>query len=128
MVYKALLWTDVFWISYIKLYKFYNNALSVVLGSKQGGTLKLVNPKHEDWVSVKLLNLLALTFLFTVARCQVIFQWKQAKGKLGNTLSAWRRFRVDLTRQTGNICQFSQRFLKEFSRFHILLGLSIFER
>ena len=38
MVYKALLWRDVFWISYIKLYKFYNNLLDVIR-SKQGGTL-----------------------------------------------------------------------------------------
>ena len=32
-----LLWTVVFWISYIKWYKFYNNNLLVVLGSKQQG-------------------------------------------------------------------------------------------
>ena len=38
MVYKTLLWTYVFWLSYIKWYKFCNNNLSV-LGSKQGGTL-----------------------------------------------------------------------------------------
>ena len=39
MVYKVLLWTDVFWISYIIWYKFYsnNNNLSIVLGSKQRG-------------------------------------------------------------------------------------------
>ena len=39
MVYKALLWTDVYWISYIKWCKFYNNNLLVMSGSKQGGTL-----------------------------------------------------------------------------------------
>ena len=39
MVYKALLSTDFFWISYIKWYKFYNNNLLVVSGSKQEGTL-----------------------------------------------------------------------------------------
>ena len=64
--------------------------------SKQGGTLKFVNPKHENWVSVQLLNLSFLTYLFTLQRCQVIFQWKQTKEKLGNPLSAW-SFRVDLT-------------------------------
>ena len=37
MVYKVLLWTDVFWISYIIWYKFYSNNLSIVLGSKQRG-------------------------------------------------------------------------------------------
>ena len=67
MVYKALLWTDVFWISYINRYKLYNNDLSVILGSKQGGSLKLVNPKHEDWKSVQLLTLSVLTFLFTLS-------------------------------------------------------------
>ena len=45
MVYKALLWTEVFWKPYIKWYKFYNNNLSVVFG----GTLELVTPKHSDW-------------------------------------------------------------------------------
>ena len=98
MVYKALLWTDTFWISYIKWFKFYNNNLSVVLGNKQGGTLKLVNPKQEDW---------ALNFLFTPPRRQVISQWKQTKEKLGNVLSAWRDFCVDLTWQIGDICKFS---------------------
>ena len=67
MVYKALLRTDVFLrldtkytfftselftsgvsMSYLKWYMFYNNNLSVVLGSKLGGMMKLVNPKHED--------------------------------------------------------------------------------
>ena len=56
MVYNMLLWTDHFWISYTKLYKFYNDNLSDALGSKQGGTLKLVNPKHEDLASVQLLT------------------------------------------------------------------------
>ena len=82
MVYKALLWTDVFWISDIKWYKFYNNNLSVVLASKQGGTSKLANPKHEERASIPLLTLSVLTFL----RYQVIFQWKQTKQKLGNAL------------------------------------------
>ena len=58
----------------------------VLLGSKQGGTLKLVNPKHKDWTSIKLLTLLVS---FTLPRCQVILQWKQTKEKLGNALSAW---------------------------------------
>ena len=66
MFFKALLWADIFWISYIKWYKFYNNNLSVVLGSKQGETLKVVNPKHEDWASIQLLILSVLTFLFTL--------------------------------------------------------------
>ena len=113
MVYKALLWTDIFWISYIKWYKFYNHNLSVVLGSKQreGRALKLVNPKHEDWVSIQLVTLSVLTFLFILPRCQVIFQWKQTKEKLGNAWRAWRNFRVDLPWQMGNMrnCNAEQR-------------------
>ena len=57
----------------MKWYNFYNNNLSVILGSKQGKTLKLVNPKHEDWASIQLLTLSVLTFLFTLLRYQIIF-------------------------------------------------------
>ena len=69
MVCKALLWADDFWISYIKWSKLCNNNLSVVLGSKQEGMLELVT---------------ILTFLFTLLRCQVVFQWKQTNEKLRN--------------------------------------------
>ena len=94
MVYKVLLWTEVFWISYIKWYKFCNNNLLVVLRSKQGGTLKLMNPKHKDWASIQLLTFSVLIPMFTLPRCQVIFQWKQ-KEKLGNAKSM-------KSRQNGN--------------------------
>ena len=57
----------------MKWYNFYNNNLSVILGSKQGKTLKLVNPKHEDWASIQLLTLSVLTFLFTLLRYEIIF-------------------------------------------------------
>ena len=93
---KCALMKRRFWIPYIKWYKFYSNNLSVVLESKQRERLKLVNPKHEDWASIQLLILSPLTFLFTLRRCQVIFQWKQANEKLGNALIAWRNFRVGL--------------------------------
>ena len=66
MVYKALLWTSAFWISYIKWYKLYNSNLFVVLESKQRGTLKLVNLSTERqfncWLS------LSLNFLFNLPR------------------------------------------------------------
>ena len=76
---------------------FYNN-LSVVLGSEKGWTLKLLNTKHKDWVSMQLLPLSVFTFLFTLPRCQVILSWKQTNQKrLGNTSSAWKNFCVDLT-------------------------------
>ena len=86
MVYKALLGTNIFWISYIKWYKFYSNNLSVVLGSKQGGTLKL-----EDWALIQLLNLWVWTFSFTLPTFQVIFLCKQTEEQLGNVLSVWRK-------------------------------------
>ena len=69
------------------------HTLSVVLGSRQGGwALKRVNTKHEDWASVQLLTLSILIFLFTLSKYQVIYQWKQTKEKLRNTLSAWRNY------------------------------------
>ena len=52
MVCKELLWTDSFSISDMKWSKFYNNDLTVASEVKKGGILKIVNPKHEDWVSI----------------------------------------------------------------------------
>ena len=63
--------------------------------------MKLLNPKHKQSESIQLLNLSALTFLFTLPRCQVIFQWKQRKEKLGNVWSTWRNFCVDLNLGNG---------------------------
>ena len=62
-----------FWISYIKWYKFDNNNLSV-LGSRQEETLKLVNPKHEDWASTQL-----LTLCLNLPRCQLFFEENKTK-------------------------------------------------
>ena len=121
MLYKALLRTEVFWITYIKWHKFYINNLSVVLGSKQGDTLK-----NKDWAPIQLLTLSVLTLWFTLPRCQVIFQWKQTLKKLENTLSARKSFRVDFTWRVEAICQFSLRLFQELSRLYILLRLSIF--
>ena len=106
MVYKALLWTDVFWIWYIKWCKFDNNNLSIVLGSKKGERWNSWTPNTRTerqfncWLSLS-----HSIFIFTLPRCQVISQWKQTEEKLGNTLSVWRNFRVDLTWEMGNICQ-----------------------
>ena len=102
MIYEAFLWTDVFLISYIKWYKFYNNNLFVILESQHGGTLKFVNPntrtgrQYNCWLSLSLS--LSINFLFTLPRCQVIFQWKQNKGKVRKCLKCVREFlrRFDL--------------------------------
>ena len=69
MVYKVLLWTDVFWILCRKWYKFYNNNLSVVLLSKQGGTVKLVNARTERQFSCWLF----LSLNFFVYFTEIIF-------------------------------------------------------
>ena len=52
--------------------------------------MKLVNPKHEDWAPIQLLTPSVSTFLFTLPRCQVVFQWKQTQEKLGNALTQFR--------------------------------------
>ena len=64
---------------YIKWCKFYNNTLLGVLESKQEGTLKLVNPKHEDWASIQLLTHSVLIFLFTLPRCKLFFNENKQK-------------------------------------------------
>ena len=131
MVYRVLLWTDVFSNIIHKMvrYKFYNNNLSVVLRSKQEGTLKLVNHKHEDWASIQLVTLSVLTFLFTLPRCQVIFQWEQTKEKLGNALNAWREFYHRLYLVNGKYLLIFLGFFARMSRLHILLlRLSIFAK
>ena len=86
MVYKALLWAEVVGLSYIKWYKFCNNVGRFREGIR--GTLKRKNSKHEDWAEAQLLTLPVLIFLFTLPRCQVIFQWKPTKEKLENAKSA----------------------------------------
>ena len=101
MVYKALLLTDDFWISYIKWYKFYDNNLSVVLRCKQGGCWNSWTP---DTMTERQFN---SNFLVYFAKMLNIFKRKQTKEKLWNALSAWRNFCVDLTCVMGNICQFS---------------------
>ena len=96
MAYKALLWTEVFRISHIKWYKFYNYNLLVALRGKQGRTLKLVNLKHKDQASIQLLTL-CLNLLVYFAEMASYFPMKAKRKKLGDTLSVWRNFRVDLT-------------------------------
>ena len=111
IIYYALLWNEskglqcAYFVnnglksaSVHKTVQIFNNNLSVVLGSEQGGTFKLVNTKHKDWASMQLLPLSVFTFLFTLPRCQVILSWKQTNQKrLVNTSSAWKNFCVDLT-------------------------------
>ena len=61
-------------------------------------------------------------------RCQVIFQWKQTKEKLGNAFGAWRNFCVDLTWQMENTCQFSLGFLGLVRVSHFAQAISFTER
>ena len=39
-------------------------------------------PQHAEWASIQLLTLLLLTFLFTLPKCQVIFNKKKQKKSL----------------------------------------------
>ena len=108
----------------------------VVLGSQQVGTLKLGNPKQEDWASIHLLTLSVLFFLVTLPRCQVVFQWKQTKEKLGNALTlSWRRplsYRnqsIDWFLYDNGLRHERAKCAKEFSRrFDLPNGKSIFLR
>ena len=71
----------------MKWYKFYNNNLLVVLGSKQGGTLKLVNPNTRLSVN-SIADSLIPNFPCLLAEMSSYFQSKQTKEKLGNALCA----------------------------------------
>ena len=97
MIYKALLWTDVFWLSYIKWYKFYNNKLLVILRSQQAGTLKLGNSKHKDWASIQLLTLY-LNFLDYFAEMSSYFSMSTNKREVRKCLRCVKEFshRFDL--------------------------------
>ena len=75
-----------FLILYKKCYKFYNTNLSVFLRSKQGETLKLVNPKQKDWVPIELLTL-SFNFFVYFDEMSSYFS-KQTKEKLEKALSA----------------------------------------
>ena len=87
MTYKELLWTEIFWVSYIKWCKFCNNNLSVVLGSKQGWASKLVNLNNKDWAPSQLLtHSQSQLSSYDVKLCQ----WNQSKKELGNALRVWR--------------------------------------
>ena len=81
-----------------------------------------MNPKHEDWASIQLLTLQVLNFLFTLLRCQVIFQWKQTKEKFKNALSASMNFRVDFTWRKWNISQFPRGFCKSCQGYTFCSG------
>ena len=77
----------------IRWCKFCNNDLSFVLGSEQG---QANIEARECWNSQGLsisstadsLSLSDLIFLFTLPRCQVIFQWQLTEKKLGNAKCA----------------------------------------
>ena len=131
MVYKALLWTDVFWISYIKWCKFYNNNLPVVLGNIKRSTLKLVNPEYEDWAFQRT-DSLSIHFLVYFSEMSSYFLMNTNKRKVRKCLKCIKEFsrRFDLTngeyfvnfpRDFCNNCQgytFWKIALSSFSIFH----------
>ena len=77
----------VFLILYKKCYKFYDTNLSALKRprSKQGETLKLVNPKQKDWVSIELLTL-SFNFLVYFAEMSSYFSMKTNKRKVRKRL------------------------------------------
>ena len=82
MVYKALLWTDALWISYIKWYKLYNNNLSVVLRSKQGGKLKLMNTRTKRQFNCWLVLSLSLNCLVYFTEITFCLLWSHLRMRL----------------------------------------------
>ena len=74
-----------FLILYKKCYKFYNANLSVFLRIKQRETLKFVNPKQKDWVSIELLTL-SFNFLVYFAKMSSYFSMKANKIKVRKRL------------------------------------------
>ena len=82
MICKALLWTDVFWISYIKWYKFYNNNLLVVLGTAN------LKPQTRKLIVNSFAGSLIFNFLGYFAEMSSYFQWKKTEQKLGNVSDA----------------------------------------
>ena len=90
--------------------------------------LKLVNSKHDDWASIKLLTFSVLTFLFTLPRCQVIFKMKTNKRKVRKCLNYVKKFprRFDLT--NGKYLSVFLGVFAGLSKFNILLRLSTFEQ
>ena len=90
MVYKVLPWTDVFSISHKMVCSLQH--LLVVLGSKQEGTLKLVNHKQEDWASIQFLTLAVLQLSGLLCRDFKLFFNENKQDKLRNALSVWYNF------------------------------------
>ena len=83
MVYKALLVSaDFFLISYIKRYKFYNRRWNLWTPKT------MIERQFNCWLS--------LLTLSTLPICQVIFQWKQTKEKLGNK---WLKYVKEFSRR-----------------------------
>ena len=98
MAYTAILWTDIFWISYIKWYKPYSNNLSIVLGSKHGGggALKLVKPKQ--WASIQFADSLCSELSCALCWDVKLFSNKTSKRKVRKYLKCVKEFsrRFDL--------------------------------
>ena len=76
--YTVLLWTDIFWISYIKWYKFYNSNLSVVLGSKPGGA-ETCEPQTWELSINSIVDSLSLKFLVYFAKMSSYFSQNSLK-------------------------------------------------
>ena len=126
MDYKVLLWTDVFWISYIKCYKFKNNNLSVLLVSKQGGRWNSWTPNTR---TERQFNCwLCLNFLVYFAGMSSYFSMKTNKRKVRKCFKCVKEFSRRFELANGKYFSIFLEFLQELSRLHIFLRLSIFTK
>ena len=92
MVNKAALWTDVFWISSTKCYKFYNNKLLVVLGSQQVGTLELGEPQKRGLSIYSIADSLGLNLLGHFAEVLSYFSMKTNRRKVRKCIRCVKEF------------------------------------
>ena len=92
LVCKVFLWTGIFWISYIKWYKFYNNNLSVVLGTKQGARWNFWTPSTRIERQFNCWPSLSLSF-YWVTESLLNCTWGQLNNEGGGELNEIKRSR-----------------------------------
>ena len=95
----------------------------VILGSQQVGTLKLVTPNKRI---ERQFNCWLFQSFSYFAETSSYFSMKSNKRKVRKCLRCLKEFSHNLTWRMENTCQFSQGFLQELSKLHILLRLLIY--
>ena len=122
MICKALLWTDVFWISYIKWYKFYNNNLLVVLGTAN------LKPQTRKLIVNSFAGSLIFNFLGYFAEISSYFSMKKNRTKVRKCIRCVKEFphRFDLA--NGKYMSiFLRAFVKTVKDAHSAQVIPIFD-